>query len=283
MTLRCPAPAKLNLFLHVTGRRPDGYHTLQTVFQLIDLCDWITLTPRDDEQIVRASPLPGVPAESDLVVRAARLLRAHTGMAQGVTIGVEKRIPLGSGLGGGSSDAATTLMALDRLWELDLSLNELAELGLQLGADVPFFLHGTNAWAEGVGEIFTPIDLPAAWYVVVVPGVAVPTRDIFAAPELTRDTKPLKITSFFAGRDLHNDLEPVVREKFPPVARALEWLRAYGEARMSGAGSSVFAVFDNEASAQAIAAQVPSGWIGYAVRGLQQHPLQWRPGRRGTT
>lgn len=282
MTLRCPAPAKLNLFLHVTGRRPDGYHSLQTVFQLIDLCDWVTVSVREDGQIVRERPLPGVPMETDLTVRAARLLREYAGVEQGATIDVEKRIPLGSGLGGGSSDAATTLMALNRLWQLDLSPSELAELGLQLGADVPFFLHGRNAWAEGVGEIFTPIDLPPAWYVVIVPGVAVSTASIFGASELTRDTKPLKITSFFAGRDLRNDLEPVVREKFPPVAQALEWLQAYGEARMSGAGSSVFAVFDNEAAARAVAAEVPSGWRGYAVRGLQQHPWRLQPNSDGT-
>ncbi|HEY9381438.1 MAG TPA: 4-(cytidine 5'-diphospho)-2-C-methyl-D-erythritol kinase [Burkholderiales bacterium] len=272
VTQRYPAPAKLNLFLHVTGRRADGYHLLQTVFRLIDLCDWIDIAPRDDGRIVRAIDLPGVAAEADLVVRAATLLRDYAGVTQGATLSVEKRIPMGGGLGGGSSDAATTLLALNRIWALDLSPAQLAELGLKLGADVPFFLCGTNAWAEGVGEVLTPIELPPAWYVVISPGIAVPTAEIFAAPELTRDSKPLKITSFFAGLG-RNDLEPVVRNKFPQVAQALDWLKTYGGARMSGSGSSVFAAFENEVEARAVLKEVPREWRGFVAQGLNRHPF----------
>ena len=269
---RYPAPAKLNLFLHVIGRRADGYHLLQSIFRLIDLCDWIDIAPRNDGRIVRASDLPGVSAEADLVVRAATLLRDYAGITNGATLSVEKHIPMGGGLGGGSSDAATTLMALNQIWALHLSPSQLAELGLKLGADVPFFLCGTNAWAEGVGETLTPIELPPAWYVVIFPGVVVPTAEIFAAPELTRDSKPLKITSFFTGLG-QNDLEPVVRKKFSQVAQALDWLKTYGDARMSGSGSSVFAAFENEAKARAVLKEVPREWRGFAAQGLNRHPF----------
>ncbi len=273
MNHRYPAPAKLNLFLHVVGRRADGYHLLQSAFQLIDLCDWISVAPRSDGRIVRDSELPGVPPEADLVVRAATLLREHAGTAAlGATLAVEKHIPIGGGLGGGSSDAATTLMALNDLWGLQVPADELAALGLRLGADVPFFLHGANAWVEGVGDALTPLALPPAWYVMIWPGVAVPTREIFAAPELTRDGKTIKITSFFTGLG-HNDLEPVVCSRFPQVAHALDWLRAYGDARMSGSGSSVFVAVATEAQARSIADKVPAGWRGFAVRGLDRHPF----------
>ncbi len=272
MMQRYPAPAKLNLFLHVIGRRADGYHLLQSVFRLIDLCDWIDIAPRDDDRIVRVTDLPGVPEEADLVVRAAMLLRERAGVRRGANIAVEKHIPMGGGLGGGSSDAATTLMALNRIWALHLPPAQLAELGLELGADVPFFLGGTNAWAEGVGEKLTPIELPPAWYVVISPAIAVPTTEIFAAPELTRDSKPLKITSFFTGLG-RNDLEPVVRKKFPQVAQALDWLKTYGDARMSGSGSSVFAAFENEAKARAVLKEVPREWRGFAAQGLNRHPF----------
>jgi 4-diphosphocytidyl-2-C-methyl-D-erythritol kinase len=274
---RWPAPAKLNLMLHIVGRRDDGYHLLQTVFRLVDLADTLVFAPRDDGAIRLARPLAGVPEERDLAVRAARLLQAETGCRDGATIGVEKRIPMGAGLGGGSSDAATTLIALNDLWGTSLPRAELARLGLGLGADVPFFLFGRNAIGEGVGEVLTAIDLPPAWYVVVTPQVAVSTREIFAAPELTRDTKPLKITAFFAGLGRsdggRNDLEPVVRARFPEVARALDWLRAFDDARMSGSGSSVFAAFAGEEEARAVAAKVPGEWRAWAVRGLDRHPL----------
>jgi 4-diphosphocytidyl-2-C-methyl-D-erythritol kinase len=270
---RWPAPAKLNLMLHVVGRRDDGYHLLQTVFRLIDLADTLAFAPRDDGAIRLATPLAGVPEDADLTVRVARLLQAETGCRAGATISVEKRIPLGGGLGGGSSDAATTLIALNHLWGTGLRRDDLARLGLTLGADVPFFLFGRNAFGEGIGELLTVVDLPPSWYVVIAPQVAVSTREIFAAPELTRNTKPVKITVFFAGLGT-NDLEPVVRARFPEVARALDWLARHGEARMSGSGSSVFAAFEREDEARAVAAKVPGEWRAWAVRGLDRHPLQ---------
>jgi 4-diphosphocytidyl-2-C-methyl-D-erythritol kinase len=269
---RWPAPAKLNLFLHVVGRRADGYHLLQTAFRLIDLADTIEFAPRGDGAIALARPLDGVPDADDLTVRAARLLQAETGCRRGVTIAVEKRIPVGGGLGGGSSDAATTLVALNELWGTRLPRTALARLGLALGADVPFFLFGRNAFAEGVGEVLAELALPPAWYVVVAPQVAVSTREIFASPELTRDTKPLKIAAFFPGLG-RNDLEPVVRARFPEVGRALDWLGRFGDARMSGSGSSVFIQCRSAEQARAVAAQVPGPWRAWAVRGLDRHPL----------
>jgi len=269
---RWPAPAKLNLFLHVVGRRDDGYHLLQTVFRLIDLCDWLEIAPREDGVITLAQPIAGVSAAEDLAVRAARLLQGETGERFGATIRVDKRIPIGGGLGGGSSDAATTLLALNEVWGTRLARTDLARLALRVGADVPFFLLGRNAFGEGVGEVLTPIDLAPAWYVVVTPQVPVSTREIFAAPELTPNTKPLTIAAFFAGLG-RNDLEPVVRARFPEVARALEWLGHYANVRMSGSGSSVFAAFATEGEARAVAAEVPEEWRGFAVQGLDRHPL----------
>jgi 4-diphosphocytidyl-2-C-methyl-D-erythritol kinase len=269
---RWPAPAKLNLFLHVVGRRADGYHLLQTVLRLIDLVDWIEFSPREDGAIRLAAPLPGVPEDADLTVRAARLLQEVGAVRTGVTIRVAKRIPIGGGLGGGSSDAATTLIALDELWGTGLSRAELSALAVRLGADVPFFLLGRNAFAEGIGERLTPLDLGPAWYVVITPQVAVSTREIFSSTALTRDTKPLTITAFFAGLG-RNDLEPVVCGRFPQVARALEWLKGFGDARMSGSGASVFAAFRTESEARAVVARIPGEWRGIAVRGLDRHPL----------
>lgn len=267
-----PAPAKLNLMLHVVGRRADGYHLLQTVFRLIDLADTLVYSPRDDSAIRLVAPIPGVPEDADLTVRAARLLQAETECTSGAAISVDKRIPVGGGLGGGSSDAATTLIALNELWGTGLRRADLARIGLALGADVPFFLFGRNALGEGVGEVLTALDLPPAWYVVIAPQVAVSTREIFASGELTRATKPLKITAFFAGLG-RNDLEPVVRARFPEVARAIDWLASHGDARMSGSGSSVFAAFEREDEARAVAAKVPGEWRAWAVRGLDRHPL----------
>jgi 4-diphosphocytidyl-2-C-methyl-D-erythritol kinase len=287
-----PAPAKLNLFLHIPGRRADGYHLLQSVFRLIDLADSLRFAPRDDGRIVLASLLEGVPEERDLCVRAARLLHAAAagrGLAPcGVTIKLEKRIPMGGGLGGGSSDAATVLLALNRLWQAGFSRPELQALGLQLGADVPFFLSGGNAFAEGVGEVLTPLDLPPAWYLVLVPAVQVPTVAVFAAPELTRNTKSVKISSFSGGSSGfssgsdggklgvdfgHNDLQPVVCARYPEVARCLDWLAAYGKARMSGSGACVFAQFDQRGEADAVLAKLPEGMRGMVVAGLARHPL----------
>jgi len=269
---RWPAPAKLNLFLHVVGRRADGYHFLQTVFRLIDLVDWIEFSPREDGAIRLAEPLPGVPEDTDLTVRAARLLQEAGAVRTGVTIRVAKCIPIGGGLGGGSSDAATTLIALDELWGTGLSRAGLTRLAVRLGADVPFFLLGRNAFAEGIGEVLTPLDLDPAWYVVITPQVAVSTEEIFGSRELTRATKPLTMQAFFAGLG-RNDLEPVVCRRFPQVARALEWLKGYGDARLSGSGSSVFAAYPTEAEARAVVARIPGEWRGVAVRGLDRHPL----------
>ncbi|MBE0619951.1 MAG: 4-(cytidine 5'-diphospho)-2-C-methyl-D-erythritol kinase [Burkholderiales bacterium] len=270
------APAKLNLFLHVTGRRDDGYHSLQTAFRLIDLADALRFKQREDGSVALQPPLAGVPPAQNLCLRAATLLKDATGHQGGVEIELDKRIPMGGGLGGGSSDAATTLIALNHLWQLGLSRKELQRLALQLGADVPVFVFGENAFAEGVGEELTPLLLPPAWYLVLVPPVQVPTAAAFAAPELTREAKPIKITAFFDGlkrRALRNDLEPVVCSRYPEVARHLAWLRQFGEARMSGSGACVFAEFPTESAAHAAHAQVPPAMCGFVTRGLDRHPL----------
>ena len=282
---RLPAPAKLNLFLHVIGRRADGYHRLQTMFRFIDLADQLIFTPRTDALICLAQPLAGVLEESDLVIRAARAL---AGLAQtagrtvpGVTITCEKHIPMGGGLGGGSSDAATTLIVLNALWDLGLSRSRLAELGLALGADVPVFIHGHNAFAEGVGEALTPVDLMPRWYVVVVPQVAVPTAEIFSDPALTRDTEQTTITAFFAQQQRlppgvlwgRNDLEAVVFQRYPEVARRHASLARFGAARMTGSGSCIFLELESALEADAIVAQLPQGVRGFRARGLHKHPL----------
>jgi 4-diphosphocytidyl-2-C-methyl-D-erythritol kinase len=271
-----PAPAKLNLFLHVIGRRADGYHNLQTAFRLIDMGDTLRFTARADGDATLRRPLPGVAPERDLCLRAAALLKRATGHRGGVEIDLDKRIPAGGGLGGGSSDAATTLVVLNHLWRLGLKRGELQRLALELGADVPVFVFGENAFAEGVGEQLTPLALPAAWYLVLVPAVEVPTAAVFAAPELTRETKPIKITAFFDGlkqRALHNDLEPVVSKRYPEVARHLAWLKQHGDARMSGSGACVFAEFSTESAAQAAHSQLPPAMRGFVARGLGRHPL----------
>lgn len=271
-----PAPAKLNLFLHVTGRRADGYHSLQTAFRLIDLADTLRFKPREDGKVTLARPLADVPPEQDLCLRAAELLKHATGHGGGVEIELDKRIPMGGGLGGGSSDAATTLVVLNYLWRLGLKRGELQQLALKLGADVPVFVFGENAFAEGVGEELRPLALPAAWYLVLIPPVQVPTAAVFAAPELTRDAKPIRITAFFDGlkqRALRNDLEPVVSKRYPEVARHLAWLKQHGEARMSGSGACVYAEFSTEAAAHAAHARLPQAMQGFVARGLERHPL----------
>ena len=272
-----PAPAKLNLFLHVVGRRADGYHLLQSVFRFIDLSDRVWLGVRDDGKIVRLSDLPGVPEEEDLTVRAARLLQARTGCKLGADIRLEKRLPMGGGLGGGSSDAATVLLALNRLWEVGLTRAALQELALQLGADVPVFVFGESAFAEGVGEKLTPIKLPPAWYVVLTPPVGVATKAVFASPELTRNTPPIKISDFLAGAG-RNDLQPVVVSNYPEVARYLAWLNRQasqfgGQPRMTGSGACVFLALDNETQARAIVGKLPQDMRGFAACGLDRHPL----------
>jgi len=267
-----PAPAKLNLFLHVVGRRADGFHDLQTLFQLIDLRDTIGLEPRADGDIERVEGLAAVPPEADLAVRAARLLKAHAASPLGAGIAVRKRIPAGGGLGGGSSDAATVLLVLNRLWELHLGIDELAALGARLGSDVPVFLHGSSAWAEGRGELLEPVELPERWYLVIHPGVAVRTAEIFQAPELTRNSALITIRAFFQAGS-RNDCEPIVRRRYPEVDAALKWLGARAEARMTGTGACVFAGFDSAEDAERIAAQVPDAWWRCVARGLNRSPL----------
>jgi len=275
----CPAPAKLNLFLHVTGRRADGYHLLQSVFQLIDLCDELHFDLRDDGRIVRTTDIAGVPGDADLTVRAARLLQsaaAERGIAvPGAAIAIHKRLPMGGGIGGGSSDAATTLIVLNHLWKTGLERAALMRLGLQLGADVPFFLLGENAFVEGIGEQLTPISTPPAWFVLIHPGVSVPTPIIFQSKELTRDTKVVRIADFSTHLPVYgkNDLQAVAARAFPPVADALKWLSDHGDARMTGSGACVFAAFASESDADAVLRQVPSTWRSWKTRALAEHPL----------
>jgi 4-diphosphocytidyl-2-C-methyl-D-erythritol kinase len=270
------APAKVNVFLHITGRRDDGYHTLQSAFQLLDFCDTISLSPTKNGLIQRRTTIEGVPEHDDLCVRAALAIQQETGSALGVEIEVEKRIPMGGGLGGGSSDAATTLLALNQLWNLNLSRQALMKIGLKLGADVPFFIFGQSAWAEGVGEILTPLTLPTQFYVVLTPQVHVSTAKIFAHSGLTKDTKPLKIADFSNGTNsnlFRNDLEKLVCEEYSAVASALEWLNQHGQARMSGSGASVFLAVDSLAKANNIFEQKPFNMQGFVAKSLNRHPL----------
>jgi 4-diphosphocytidyl-2-C-methyl-D-erythritol kinase len=271
------APAKLNLFLHVLGRRPDGYHSLQSVFTLIDRMDRLRFRVREDGRIKRVSVLAGVPEAQDLTVRAALLLKEASGTPLGADLEIEKAIPMGGGLGGGSTDAATTLLALDRLWETGFGPEALAELAAGLGADIPFFLFGGAAWAEGTGDELRAIELPARWYAVLAPPVEVPTREIFQAPELTRNTEPLKMEDFSAqARDarFRNDLQPVVIARYPQVREHLEWLSAHGEARMTGSGACVFAGFDSREAAERVIGMLPSNMAGFVAQGLQRHPMR---------
>lgn len=267
-----PAPAKLNLFLHVVGRRADGYHLLQTLFRFIDHGDSLSFSPRDDGAVVLTNPLPGVPPEDDLTVRAARLLQAETGCRKGVDIRIEKRLPLGGGLGGGSSDAATVLLALNHLWQLGLPRQRLQEIGLTLGADVPVFIFGRNAFAEGVGEALQPVDLPPGWYVVLEPPVQVPTAVIFGAPDLKRDTAAMLASDWKPGVG-DNDLEPIATSRFPIVAEHLRWLAAFGKARMTGSGACVFAEFERKEAAEVVIRALPPRMRGWVTAGLDCHPL----------
>lgn len=270
-----PAPAKLNLFLHILGRREDGYHELQTVYQLIDLADNLSFGLREDGVIRRLEGPPSVPAETDLTVRAARQLQAVAGIRKGADIRLSKRIPIQGGLGGGSSDAATTLVALNELWGLHLPVEQLARIGLPIGADLPFFIHGHSAWGEGVGERLTPMDLPPRHYAVVFPGIGVSTAEVFQASELTRNSPSLTIRGFLqaGGR---NDCAPVATGRYPEVARALAWLARRGDARLTGTGSCVFAGFADRSQAAAALSDLPGGWSGFVARGLDRSPLQER-------
>ena len=268
-----PAPAKLNLFLQITGQRKDGYHTLQTVFQFLDRADRLYFDLSGDRAIRRFGGPAGVPAAADLCVRAAELLQSISGTGKGVDIYNDKRLPSGGGLGGGSSDAATTLWALNRLWNVGLDAEELARQGLELGADVPVFIHGEASWAEGIGEILTPVTLVEPWFLVVVPSVSVSTADIFSDAELTRDTPQMTIRAFLSGGG-RNDCEAVVRRRHPEVAAALDWLNTHAPARMTGTGACVFAAFGSESEARVVERQIPRSWSAFVARGLNRSPLQ---------
>ncbi|HEY0915432.1 MAG TPA: 4-(cytidine 5'-diphospho)-2-C-methyl-D-erythritol kinase [Solimonas sp.] len=267
-----PAPAKLNLFLHVTGRRKDGYHELQTLFQFLDHGDSLFFVPRGDGKVVRQNILPGIDPEQDLAVRAARLLGKLSGAGLGANIRIEKHLPIGGGLGGGSSNAATTLVALNRLWNTGFTTAELAEIGLQLGADVPVFVRGLASWAEGVGERLAAVEMPEPWYLVVVPDVSVSTQEIFQAPELKRDCPRVTLDDHLAGRT-GNVCEPVTTARYPQVKAALDWVRGHGPGQMSGTGASVFVPFTERALASAAQKQVPAPWKSFIARGLNRSPL----------
>ena len=283
-----PAPAKLNLFLHIVGQRADGYHLLQTVFCLLDFNDTIYLKPNLSGEVKRVNDVPGVPKKDDLCIRAASLLQQHTKCSRGVEMLVQKNIPMGGGLGGGSSDAATVLLALNRLWQLQLSREELMQLGLKLGADVPFFIFGSNAWAEGIGEQLQPIALKQNYYVVLTPKVHVSTAQIFANKQLTKDTNPKIMSGFSRVANLSvknseilmnthpefvNDLEKVVCDVYPEVAECLAWLKQFGDARMSGSGASVFLEVSSLEIANNICSAKPEHVRGFVAKGLNQHPL----------
>ena len=275
------APAKLNLFLHITGQRADGYHLLQTVFQLLDYGDELSFEITSDGIIAMQSPVPGVADEDNLVIHAAQLLQQHSGCSLGATIDIVKRLPMGGGLGGGSSDAATTLRALNQLWQINLPIDELAGLGLQLGADVPVFVHGASAWAEGVGENLQPVELPKQWYVVLNPGVHVSTAKLFSHPQLTRDCAAITIRGFHGGVGLRNVFQPLVSELYPPVKEALDTLSQLavqcsvkdndGESRsplMTGTGACVFLACDSSSQAQNVLGGLPAGIAGFVAEGL---------------
>jgi 4-diphosphocytidyl-2-C-methyl-D-erythritol kinase len=270
---RWPAPAKLNLFLQIVGRRPDGYHELQTVFQLLDWGDELALRPRRDGRIERVSGLQGVDVDADLTIRAARALQRATGCPLGADVSLSKQVPLGGGFGGGSSDAATVLVGLNFLWRTGLTVGELAAIGRELGADVPVFVHGRSAWAEGVGERLTPLELPSRWYLVVDTGVSVPTGELFQAPELTRDARSATIADFVSGKLRGNAFEPVLRRRAPAIAAALDRLAEVGEARLTGTGGGVFAAFVDRERALGAQSALPQGWRSWVVEGVDTSPL----------
>lgn len=266
------APAKINLFLHITGQREDGYHELQTVFQFLNYADELRFKVLDHNDIRHCNPLPGVKAEDDLTVRAARLLQQYTNCSSGVQISITKRLPMGGGLGGGSSDAATTLVALNQLWELQLDTSSLAKLGVQLGADVPIFIHGFAAWAEGVGEELAAIKLDEPWFVVLIPAVSVSTAKIFSNPALRRDCSPISINDFLSGQ-ANNVCEAIVRMLYPEVDQAIKWLEQFSSAKMTGTGACVFAPVTSEQEARRILLKKPEQFEGFIAQGRNRSPL----------
>ena len=266
------APAKINRFLHITGQREDGYHELQTVFQFLDFSDELSFKILDSNEIVHANPLPGVKIEDDLTVKAARLLQYETGCQQGVEISINKKLPMGGGLGGGSSDAATTLVALNQLWQLKIELTDLARLGLQLGADVPIFVQGVAAWAEGIGEDISPIKLDEPYFVVLIPEVSVSTADIFSSPLLERNCTPINISQFLSGQG-ENICEPIVCKLYPEVDDAIQWLRQFSHARMTGTGACVFAPFETQTEALDVLRKKPVQFDGFVAKGHNISPL----------
>ena len=267
-----PSPAKVNLFLHITGRRDDGYHEIQTAFQFLDYSDSLEFQVQQSGAIELLTPLKGVKNESNLIIRAAKCLQSHTDSKQGAKISIEKRLPIGGGLGGGSSNAATTLIALNHLWQTKLTTTKLAQLGLTLGADVPVFIHGYAAWAEGIGEKLTPISPAEPWYVVIVPDCQVSTAEVFSSQELTRDCEPITISRFLSGEG-KNVCEGVVLKNYSAISEAVNWLNRYGKSRMSGTGACVFADFDSQIQAQQVLDDLPSHWQGFIAKGCNQSPL----------
>lgn len=270
--LTAPAPAKLNLFLHILGRRFDGYHRLQTLFQFLDHGDRLTFEPIEDDQLELIAPGLPIPASDNLIMRAARLLKRDTGCRLGARIQLDKRLPMGGGLGGGSSDAATTLVMLNRLWRLQLPPTELARLALELGADVPLFTLGRAAWGEGIGEQLTPVQLEEPWYLVLTPDCEVATGAIFQHPELTRNSEPITMSAFLEGSG-RNDFEPLVRKLHPQIDAAFGWLGEFAQPRLTGSGSSLFARFATEEAALWPLRQLPSGWRAFVARGCNTSPL----------
>jgi len=274
--LKLPSPAKINLFLHVVGRRKDGYHQLQTAFQFLDFSDQMVFTLRDDSKIKLLTPIVGVADDDNLIVRAAKLLQTHTGCKFGANIQIEKQIPMGAGLGGGSSNAATTLIALNNLWKININRFDLIKLGTQLGADVPIFLYGHAAWAKGIGEIFTPVQLPEPWYCVVIPPCHTSTQRIFSDPLLSRNTAPSTVENFLNSPQPllygQNDCQPISCKLYPEIAQALQWLEQFAPAKMTGTGSCVFASFSNYAKASSVLKQLPDRYQGFIAKGLNQSP-----------
>ena len=266
------SPAKLNLMLHITGRRNDGYHLLETVFQFIDLYDRLIFSLTEKPEIKRINSISSIPESVDIVVRAAHVLQSRYRVKQGITISIEKNIPIGGGLGGGSSNAASCLLALNKLWNLKLDIDELAAIGLELGADVPVFVRGFAAWASGIGEHLKPVELPEPIYLVIHPNITVSTAEIFNAEELTRNSDPITIRAFLNGAGV-NVCEPVARTRYPAIGEAIDWLNQFAKAKMTGTGACIYAAFDSQKAADEVKSRVPPTWQGYVVRGMNHNPV----------